>query len=91
MMKWDRDLMMSHYNTIVSLLCNNDSVMNVMELIADEDDIPRIQNYLIDLRNIFNNTSNWSGVTLLFTLGKNSTFRDSSQLQSLPADFFLIC
>ena len=91
MMKWDRDLMMSHYNTIVSLLRNNNSVMNVMELIADEDDIPRIQNYLIDLRNIFNNTSNWSGGDSAFHSWQELILRDSSQLQSLPADFFLIC
>ena len=61
MMKWDRDLMMSHYNTIVSRLCNSDSVMSVMELLADEDDIDQIQNYVIDLRNIFISTRNWSG------------------------------
>ena len=61
MMKWDRDLVLSHYNTIVSLLCNNDSVMNVMTLLADDDDIHQIQNCVIDLRNIFINTRNWSG------------------------------
>ena len=60
-MKWDRDLVLSHYNTIVNLLCNNDSVMNVMTLLADDDDIDQIQNYIINLRNIFINTRNWSG------------------------------
>ena len=64
----DDDFVFYHNNVIVGCLLDHDLVMDVMELLcADgnvmtyEIDFPQIQSYVIDLRNMFVNTTNWSG------------------------------
>ena len=61
-------LVIYHHNVIVSFLLDHNLVMDVMELLcADgnvityEIDFLQIQSYEIHLRNMFVNTTNWSG------------------------------
>ena len=65
---YDDDHVFYYIDVIVSCLLDHDLVMDVMELLcADgnvmtyEIDFPQIQSYVIDLRNTFVYTTNWSG------------------------------
>ena len=62
----DDDLVIYHNNVVVRLLLDHNLVMGVMELLCDdgnvmtyEIDFPRIQSYVIDLGNMFVNSTNW--------------------------------
>ena len=61
---WDdktnnEDEWMIHHNTVVSLLRNHNEVMDVMDLLCLDEDIPLIMNYVKDLRNMYVNTGMW--------------------------------
>ena len=50
---------MIHHNTVVSLLRNHNEVMDVMDLLCLDEDIPLIMIYVKDLRNMYVNTGMW--------------------------------
>ena len=60
----DDDLVICHNNVIVNLLIDHNLVLDLMDLLCDDGDMSMIQSCVIDLRNMFFNTMNWSNLDL---------------------------
>ena len=92
----DDDLVIYHKNVVVRLLLDHNLVMDVMERLCDDGDVmtyeidfPQIQSYVIDLRNMFVNTTNWSGGDSAYNSWKELNVVRQLQTQAEPASRLL--
>ena len=84
------DLVVCHNNVIVSLLIDHNLVLDLMDLLCDDGDMSMIQSCVIDLRNMFLNTMNWSNLDLCSQLLKEIMSECIKQVYSISLSGILL-
>ena len=91
----NEDEWMIHHNTVVSLLRNHNEVMDVMDLLCLDEDIPLIMIFVNDLRNMYVNTGMWDSGQSAFLRWKTLMVRhqvptDAELAQRLFQDMLVV-
>ena len=62
----DNDSIICHNNVIVSLLCSHSEAVDVLGLLCEDEEMPMLITYVLDLRTMFVNTLNWTDRDTIF-------------------------